>query len=127
MIRDISAREEERAFAEVKRVSSAGLEGPELLSRVALSLGHAVPFGAYCASTVDPATNLMTYGVIDGMGEGSAEDDAVFFNRIYFEESLGRSSESTSMMAIPKRPGPVSLSGPASVETASRVPSGDQA
>jgi len=91
MIRDISARQEERAFAEVKRVSSAGLEGPELLGRVARSLGHTVPFGAYCASTVDPATNLMTYGVIEGMGEGSAEVD-VFFDRIYFEESLGRIS-----------------------------------
>ena len=92
MIRDISAREEERAFAEVKRASSAGLEGPELLGRVAQSLGHTVPFEAYCASTVDPATNLMTYGVIEGMGGGSAEDDAVFFDRIYFEESLGRIS-----------------------------------
>lgn len=92
MIRDISARQEERAFAEVKRASSAGLEGPELLSRVALSLGHTVPFEAYCASTVDPATNLMTYGVAEGMGEGSAEEDDVFFDRIYFEESLGRIS-----------------------------------
>ena len=92
MIHDISAREEERAFAEVKRASSAGVEGPELLGRVARSLGHTVPFEAYCASTVDPATNLMTYGVIEGMGEGSAEDDAVFFDRIYFEESLGRIS-----------------------------------
>ena len=92
MIHDISARQEERAFAEVKRASSAGLEGPELLGRVARSLGHTVSFEAHCASTVDPATNLMTYGVIEGMGEGSAEDDAVFFDRIYFEESLGRIS-----------------------------------
>jgi DNA-binding CsgD family transcriptional regulator len=92
VIRDISARQEERAFAEVKRAANAGLEGPELLSRVARSLGYAVPFEAYCASTVDPATNLMTYGVIEGMGEGSAEDDAVFFDRVYFEESLGRIS-----------------------------------
>src|SRR5829696_6282628 len=92
MISDISARQEERAFAEVKRASSAGLEGPELLSRVARSLGHTVSFGAYCASTVDPATNLMTYGVIEGMGEGGTEDDDVFFDRIYFEESLGRTS-----------------------------------
>ena len=92
MIRDISARQEERAFAEVKRVSSAGLEGPELLGRVALSLGYTVPFEAHCASTVDPATNLMTYGFIEGMGEGSAEDDAVFFDRVYFEESLDRFS-----------------------------------
>jgi DNA-binding CsgD family transcriptional regulator len=92
MIRDLSARQEERAFAEVKRASSAGLEGPELLSRVARSLGSAVPFEAYCASTVDPATNLMTYGVTEGIGEGGAEGGDVFFDRIYFEESLGRIS-----------------------------------
>jgi DNA-binding CsgD family transcriptional regulator len=92
MISDVSARQAERAFAEVKRASSAGLEGPELLSRVARSLGSAVPFEAYCASTVDPATNLMTYGVTEGIGEGGVEDDDAFFDRIYFEESLGRIS-----------------------------------
>jgi hypothetical protein len=92
MIRNVSARQEERAFAEVKRASISGLEGPELLSRVAQGLGRAVPFEAYCASTVDPATNLMTYGVTEGMGEGGAEGGNVFFDRIYFEESLSRIS-----------------------------------
>jgi DNA-binding CsgD family transcriptional regulator len=92
MIRNVSARQEERAFAEVKRASISGLEGPELLSRVAQGLGRAVPFEAYCASTVDPATNLMTYGITEGMGEGGAEGGNVFFDRIYFEESLSRIS-----------------------------------
>jgi len=92
MIRSVSARQKERAFAEVKRASISGLEGPELLSRVAQGLGRAVPFDAYCASTVDPATNLMTHGVAEGMGEGGAEDGDVFFDRVYFEESLGRIS-----------------------------------
>jgi DNA-binding CsgD family transcriptional regulator len=92
MIRNVSARQEERAFAEVKRASNAGLEGPELLRRVAQSIGYTVPFEAYCASMVDPATNLMTYGVTGGMGERGAGEENVFLGRIYFEESLGRIS-----------------------------------
>jgi hypothetical protein len=60
---------DERTFSEVKRLSSAGLNGPELLRRVAERLGRSVPFDAYCASTVDPATNLITYGIAEGMGE----------------------------------------------------------
>jgi hypothetical protein len=92
MIREHSARQGERALAEVKRASISGLEGPELLSRVAQGLGHTVPFDAYCASTVDPATNLMTYSVAEGMGEGGAEGGDVYFDRVYFEESLGRIS-----------------------------------
>jgi len=92
MTRGVTTQQEERAFAEVKRASISGLEGPELLSRVAQGLGRAVPFDAYCASTVDPATNLMTHGVAEGMGEGGAEDGDVFFDRVYFEESLGRIS-----------------------------------
>jgi hypothetical protein len=60
----VSARQEERVFADVKRISSAGLEGPELLRRVARALGRAVAFEAYCASMVDPATNLLTQSVV---------------------------------------------------------------
>jgi hypothetical protein len=35
----------ERAFSEIKRLASAGLEGPELLRRTAERLSMAVPFG----------------------------------------------------------------------------------
>ena len=38
--------QQERAFAEVKRLASAGLDGPELLRRVGRRLKSAVPFEA---------------------------------------------------------------------------------
>src|SRR5919112_5515739 len=79
----------ERAFSEIKRLSAANLEGPELLRRVAENLHKAVPFQAYCASTVDPASRLITYGIAEGMGdEGDAEGGNVYLDRIYFEEDL---------------------------------------
>lgn len=88
MIANVSAQYE-RAFEEVKRLSSAGLEGTELLSRVAERLRRAIPFDAYCASTVDPATNLITHGIADGFDEPDDSDAGnVFFDRIYFEEDL---------------------------------------
>jgi DNA-binding CsgD family transcriptional regulator len=81
---------DERAYAEVKRLSAAGLDGPELLRRVAERLRRVVPFGAYCASTVDPASNLITHGVADGFGADDAEAGNVFLDRVYFEEDLGQ-------------------------------------
>ncbi len=84
----------ERTFAEVKRLSSAGLEGPELLRRTAERLRQAVPFDAYCASTVDPATNLITYGIADGMTEDE-EQGALYLDHVYFEEDL---DQLTSML-----------------------------
>ena len=78
----------ERTFSEVKRLSAANLEGPELLRRVARRLGDAMPFEAYCASTVDPTSRLITNGIAEGMG---GEDDGsgnVYLDRIYFEEDL---------------------------------------
>ncbi len=80
----------ERVFSEVKRLSSAGLDGPELLRRTAEKLRRSVPFEAYCASTVDPASNLITHGIAEGFGEGESEEDSghVYLDRIYFEEDL---------------------------------------
>jgi DNA-binding CsgD family transcriptional regulator len=81
----------ERTFTEIKRLSSAGLEGTELLARVAKRLRRVVPFAAYCASTMDPATNLITRGIADGMGDGRGSGGGnVFFDRIYFEEDIDR-------------------------------------
>ena len=80
---------DERTFSEIKRLSAANLEGPELLRRVAKRLSKAVPFEAYCASTVDPASRLITYGIADWMGgEEDAESGNVYLDRTYFEVDL---------------------------------------
>jgi DNA-binding CsgD family transcriptional regulator len=79
---------QERAFAEVRRISSAGLDGPELLRRAARALRRAVPHDAYCASTVDPASNLITHGIAEGMGGGSGDEGETFLDHVYFEEDL---------------------------------------
>jgi DNA-binding CsgD family transcriptional regulator len=83
------ARQSERAFSEIKRLTAANLEGPELLRRTADMLHKAMPFEAYCASTVDPASRLITHGIAEGMGgEEDAESGNVYLDRIYFEEDL---------------------------------------
>lgn len=82
----------ERVFSEIKRLSTAGLEGPELLRRTAESLKRAVPFGSYCVATLDPASNLLTH-VYNGGGageDGHAEAYGEVLHRMYFEEDLGR-------------------------------------
>lgn len=82
----------ERAFSEIKRLSTAGLEGPELLRRTAEGLRRAVPFGSYCVATLDPASNLLTH-VYNGGGageDGHAEAYGEVLHRTYFEEDLDR-------------------------------------
>jgi DNA-binding CsgD family transcriptional regulator len=82
----------ERTFSEIKRLSSAGLEGPELLRRTAERLRRTVPFEAYCVGTLDPASNLMTY-VLNGGSVGEEDRTAAHRDvlaRTYFEEDLGR-------------------------------------
>jgi DNA-binding CsgD family transcriptional regulator len=87
-------RRNERTFSELKRLSAANLDGPELLRRTAERLGKAVPFQAYCASTVDPVSRLMTYGIAEGMGgEGDAGAGNAYLDRIYFEEDLAVMNE----------------------------------
>jgi DNA-binding CsgD family transcriptional regulator len=82
----------ERTFSEVKRLSTAGLEGTELLRRTAESLRRAVPFGSYCVATVDPASNLLTHVFNGGSagedGHGEAYHDVL--SSMYFEEDLVR-------------------------------------
>jgi DNA-binding NarL/FixJ family response regulator len=81
----------ERTFAEVKRLSLAGLEGPELLRRVAEKIKLAVPFETYGVSTLDPATNLMTRFVGGGLDEvDCAAALNAWLDRVYFEEDLPR-------------------------------------
>jgi DNA-binding CsgD family transcriptional regulator len=82
----------ERAFWEIKRLSSAGLDGPELLRRTAERLRRAVPFGSYCVATLDPASNLITHLFNGGSAgeDGHAEVYAEALQRTYFEEDLVR-------------------------------------
>ena len=82
----------ERAFSEIKRLSSAGLEGHELLRRAAQSMKRAVPFGSYCVATVDPASNLLTHVLNGGSAgqDGHADVYGEVLHRMYFEEDLGR-------------------------------------
>lgn len=77
---------QERTFSEVKRLCCAGLDGPELLVRVVECLRSAVPFEAYCASTTDPATGLITHALAEEMG---GEREAAFFlDHLYFEHDF---------------------------------------
>jgi hypothetical protein len=79
---------QERTFAEIKRLSSAGLEGPELLRRVGERLKFTIPFEAYSGGTLDPASNLLTHLIADGFGEENDKVCNIFLERVYFEEDL---------------------------------------
>jgi hypothetical protein len=82
----------ERVFSEIKRLSSAGLGGPELLRRTVERLRKVVPFGSYCVATLDPASNLITH-LYNG-GSAGEDDHAKAYgealHRMYYEEDLPR-------------------------------------
>ena len=82
----------ERTFAEIKRLSAAGLDGPELLRRTAEVLRRAVHFGSFCVATLDPSSNLLTHVVNGGASgeEAHAESYGDVLARTYFEEDVGR-------------------------------------
>lgn len=82
----------ERTFSEIKRLSSAGLDGQELLWRTAERLRTAVPFGSYCVVTLDPESNLITHVFNGGSAgaDGHAEVYGEALQRMYFEEDLVR-------------------------------------
>ena len=82
----------ERAFSEIKRYASAGLDGLELLRRTAERLSTAVPFGSYCVATLDPASNLITH-LFNGGTAGEDRHAEVYgeaLHRMYFEEDVVR-------------------------------------
>lgn len=89
---------EERTFSEVKRFCCAGFDGPELLAGVIERLRRVVPFEAYCASTTDPASGLITHALAEEMG--GVEEAAIFFERLYFEHDLDQRKD----MARSRRP-----------------------
>lgn len=70
----------------MKRLCCAGLDGPELLAAVIERLRCVVPFEAYCASTADPASGLITHALAEEMG--GIEEATIFFERLYFEHAL---------------------------------------
>lgn len=83
---------DEQTFAEIKRLASAGLEGPELLRRAAERLRRSVFFEGYCFATLDPANSLMTHVVEGGSlaERAHTEEDRAVVERVYFQEDLGR-------------------------------------
>ncbi len=77
----------ESSFAEAKRLCYAGLDAPTLLREVAGRLGRVVPFEAYCVTSNDPLSGLLTHMA----GEGPVNDKELFrtyLEHIYFEEDL---------------------------------------
>ena len=83
---------ETRLVAEIDRLGSAGLDGLELLRRVTTALRPLVPFDAFCATTTDPASNLIT-DAVSGRESATATltggVSANYFERVYFEHDLG--------------------------------------
>ena len=81
-----SALLRERGFAEAKRLCYSGLDAPTLLHEVAGRLRRVVPFEAYCATSNDPLSGLLTHVVHDGvMGE---KEQRTYLEDVYFEEDL---------------------------------------
>ncbi len=97
----MDAAREERAFSEVKRLCCAGRpDGLALLGEVIERLRGVAPFDAYCASTLDPASGLITHALAEEMG--GAEEAAVFFERLYFEhhQSVRRMADTKQSVAL---------------------------
>jgi hypothetical protein len=81
----------DRAVAEVRRAARAGLDGTEILQRTAAAIHTVAPIDAFCASTADPGSLLMTGGVARGMDAHVPDVGRVsrrFFERVYFQEQL---------------------------------------
>src|SRR5688500_9049961 len=75
---------EERTFSEVKRLCCAGrLDGLALLDEVIERLQRVVLFGAYCASTKDPASGFITRAPSEDMAV--AHDIYSALEPLYFE------------------------------------------
>jgi DNA-binding CsgD family transcriptional regulator len=92
---------EERTFSEVKRLCCAGRpDGLALLEEVIERLQRVVPFEAYCASTLDPASGLITHALAEEMG--GVDEAAIFFERLYFEhhQSVRRMADTHQPVAL---------------------------
>lgn len=90
MVTSISSLREERAIAEVRRISHAGLDAPELLRRAARAMQRVVPFDMYAAATIDPASKLITSAFAEqlaGGNEGMRPVNPRWFERYYFGDT----------------------------------------
>lgn len=85
----------ERVVSEIQRLSVAGLEATELLSRTARALQRAVPFDHYAAATTDPASNLITqaFGGQPGADYRRRPANVAYFDRFYFQEGFGLTTD----------------------------------
>ena len=81
-----SAALEDRVVNEVKRLCNAGLDQRTLLGEVVERLRPAIPFEAFCVSTMDPSSELVTYGAAEGLG--SLKEARLFFEHIYLEADV---------------------------------------
>jgi DNA-binding CsgD family transcriptional regulator len=77
----------ERSFAEAKRLCYAGLDAPTLLREVAGRLGRVVPFEAYCVTSNDSLSGLLTHMAAEGP-VNEKEHFRTYLEHVYFEEDL---------------------------------------
>jgi DNA-binding CsgD family transcriptional regulator len=77
---------EDRVVNEVMRLCTAGLDQRTLLGEVVESLRRAIPFEAFCVSTMDPSSELITHSVAEGMG--GLQEARLFFEHIYLENDV---------------------------------------
>jgi DNA-binding CsgD family transcriptional regulator len=81
-----------RFVAEIDRLGTAGLDGLVLLRRLTDVLRPLVPFDAFCATTTDPGSNLITDAIAERESAsitGAPDVTANYFARVYFEHDLG--------------------------------------
>jgi DNA-binding CsgD family transcriptional regulator len=76
---------DDRVFAEVKRLSYAGLDAPTLHHRALACLGRAVPFDGSCAHDADPVSGLVIRMYLNPTDERAGR---FFLEHVYFEDDI---------------------------------------
>jgi DNA-binding CsgD family transcriptional regulator len=64
----------------------AGLDQRTLLGEVVERLRRAIPFEAFCVSTMDPSSELITHSIAEGLGD--LKETRLFFEHIYLENDV---------------------------------------
>ncbi len=65
---------------------NAGLDQRTLLGEVVERLRRAMPFEAFCVSTMDPSSELITHSIAEGLGD--LKETRLFFEHIYLENDV---------------------------------------